>query len=486
MTDGDRDRLLAALSGLLGPRGLLTGPEEMVPFTTEFRGRHSGHAIAVALPSSIAEASEAVRLATDAGLAVFPQGGNSGLCYGTVPKDGLVIGLRRLAECRMLDVESGLMTVDAGATLSQVHEWAGEAGLAFPMYLGSEGTAQIGGLLSTNAGGTGVLRYGSMRALCVGIEAVLADGRVLSDLAGLAKDNTGYQVRQLFVGAEGTLGLVTGATLRLVPMIRTRAHAWLSVADPTMAVTLLARLKIACGDVLEAFEMIDHAQAQWVISHVTGARLPFAEPPDWSVMIELASMRDEPELADRLETVLAEAWNEGLILDAVVAKTEKQAREIWHFRHSVTEANRTEGIGVVLDTAVRTRDVPAFIEAATQAVLDAYPMAQRGIVSHLGDGNVHFIVMFPRDWWTNQPDPTAIELQVEQIVHDIAFRFGGTFSAEHGIGRKLTTEMVRLVDPVRLSMMIAIKKALDPDNLMNPDAVLPANYLKSDIVSAEK
>ncbi|WP_145962776.1 FAD-binding oxidoreductase [Mangrovicoccus ximenensis] len=424
-------------------------------------------------PSAAQSPAAAIAAAEPTGLPVFPQGGNTGLCYGAVPRDGLVVAMSRMRTVRGFDRASGLLTVEAGMTLAEVHEFAAREGLQFPLHLGSEGTAQIGGLISTNAGGTGVLRYGAMRDLVAGVELVLADGRVLDDLAALPKDNRGYPLRHLVAGAEGTLGLVTAATLRLSPAMQDRAHAWLAVETAEQALELASRLRAEAGDVLEALELLDRAQVSYVQRHIPGTRMPFAETPAWSLMVELASTRADAGMQGLLECALESAFEDGLIRDAVIAQSAGQGAEIWHFRHSVTEANARQGVGVVMDTSVRPGRIAQFIADADAVTEARFPEAERAITAHIGDGNVHYIVMFPQDAWAAHADPIAKEMEVETAIHDVVARHGGSFSAEHGIGRKLATEMSRLGDPVRLEILRGIKAAFDPEGLMNPGVLLP-------------
>ncbi|PST22541.1 FAD-binding oxidoreductase [Mesorhizobium plurifarium] len=449
----------------------------MVPFVTDFRGRWAGEAVAVALPADTGQAAEVMRLAFEHELPIYPLGGNTGLCYGAVPvapgrRAGIVLGLGRMTGLRGVDCAANVLTVDAGMTLAAVHAVAAREDRQFPLHLGSEGTAQIGGLISTNAGGTGVLRYGTMRDLVCGIEAVLPDGRILRDLDALKKNNSGYDLKQLFIGAEGTLGLVTGAALRMRQQVRSRAHAWVSVTDPVAAVELLSRLQDRCGETIEAFEMLNRAEVDCVLAHIPRARSPFDVTPEWSVMIELGDTDPATDLMPALEEVLGAAMEAGLAHDAMIAQNEAQAKDIWHVRHSVTEAHKIEGVGIVHDTAVPISKVPNFIAAADAMTAERFPEAGRLIVAHLGDGNVHYIVMFPHDDWRALADKEAKALDVEMAVHDIASRFGGTISAEHGIGRKLTSELERLGDPVKIAVMRDIKRVLDPKNIMNPGALI--------------
>lgn len=472
--------MLERLRDILGEKGLITDPHEMEPWITDWRQRRRGRALCVVEPASTQEVAAVVALCAAEGQPIFPVGGNTGLCFGAVPesdrsdKPGIVLSLRRMNKIRAIDRATGLATVDAGVVLGDLHEAAKREGRQFPLYLGSEGSAQIGGLISTNAGGTGVVRYGPMRDLVAGLEVVLADGRVLNDLAGLRKDNTGYMLRHLFIGAEGTLGVITGAALRLHPLTPNSAHAWVSVVDPAAAVTLLAALQDRAGSYIQAFELVSASQFELVRRHVERVRFPFAEIPAWSVLIELGSEDASTALGTILEEVLGGFLETGEILDAAVAASEQQAAEFWHVRHSVSEANKKEGIGIVHDVAVRSSDAAAFITAADAVAADRFPQAKTQVVCHLGDGNVHYILMFQRGFWDALPDQDGFALEVERAIHDAAAKFGGTFSAEHGVGRKLTEELERLADPLRYELMLRVKALFDPQNLMNPGVLLAA------------
>lgn len=470
--------MLDRLRSIVGDKGLLSDPADMAPWLSDWRGRRTGKAIAVVSPANIAEAAAVVALCAKEEQPIFPVGGNTGLCFGAVPesdrpnKPGIVISMRRMNRIRAIDRATGLATVDAGVVLAELHNAATEINRQFPLYLGSEGSAQIGGLISTNAGGTGVLRYGPMRDLVAGLEVIMPDGRVLSDLVGLRKDNTGYMLRHLFIGAEGTLGLITGATLKLFPRMSNAAHAWVSVPDPAAAVTLLAAFQDRAGSYIQAFELVSASQFEFVKRHIERVRFPFATIPAWSVLIELGSEDASTALNDILEKTLGEYLDKGTVLDAAVAASEQQAADFWHVRHSVSEANKKEGIGIVHDVAVRTSDVAAFIADADKVAATHYPQAVTAVVCHLGDGNVHYILMFPRDFWNTLKDPETFALEVEQTVHNVAARYSGTFSAEHGVGRKLTEELQRLADPLRYELMGRVKQMFDPKGLMNPGVLL--------------
>ncbi len=472
--------MLDRLQAIVGDKGIAADPAGMAPWLIDFRQRRRGTALAVVAPASTDEVAAVVRLCAAERQPIFPVGGNTGLCFGAVPESpwpdrpGIVLSLRRMARIRAIDLATGLATVDAGVVLGDLHAAAAAVQRQVPLYLGSEGSAQIGGLISTNAGGTGVVRYGPMRDLVAGLEVVLADGRVLSDLVGLRKDNTGYMLRYLFIGAEGTLGVVTGAALRLHPLTPHTAHAWVSVADPAAAVALLTALQERAGAAIQAYELVSAAQFELVRRHLPEVRIAFAELPPWSVMIELGSADAGAGLGAALEEVLGRFLESGQVLDALIAKSGQEAAGFWQVRHSVTEANMKEGIGIVHDIALRTSDVAAFIAEADAVAARRYPQARPMVVAHLGDGNVHYILMFQRGFWTGLADPDAFALEVERAIHDVAARYSGTFSAEHGIGRKLTEELARLADPLRYELMGRVKQLFDPHGLMNPGVLLPA------------
>jgi len=353
------DKMLARLSEIVGPRGLVSEAADMRSWLTDWRGRKTGQALCVVLPASTEEVVGVMHLAAAAGQPIFPQGGNTGLCFGAVPdsgradRPGIVLSLSRMNRIRDIDQASDLMTVDAGVILANVHAVANTVNRQFPLHLGSEGSAQIGGLISTNAGGTAVLRYGPMRDLVAGLEVVLADGRVLNDLGGLRKNNTGYPLRQLFVGAEGTLGVITGATLRLYPKPVRSASAWLALDTPEQAVALLTHFRELAGSHIEAFELLSASQVALVARHIARVRIPFEPIPAWSLMVELASSDSHTDLDALLQQALEQGAGAGLIADAVLATSKQQAADIWHVRHSLSEANKKAGIGIVHDISSR-------------------------------------------------------------------------------------------------------------------------------------
>jgi FAD/FMN-containing dehydrogenase len=425
------------------------------------------------LPATTEQAAVAVGKAAAYGVPVFPQGGNTGLCYGAVPSgsSGILLALSRLNRIRTVDRRNSSLVCDAGAVLAKVHEAAGEVGRQFPLHLGSEGSAQIGGLISTNAGGTGVLRYGAMRDLVLGLEVVLADGRIWNGLTALRKDNTAYDLKHFFIGAEGTLGVVTGAALKLSPAMRARADAWVAVRSPQNALDLLGLFQDVFDTRIQAFELLSASEVEIAVVNVPGNRIPFSSSPPWSVLIELGDTDAESPLTSRLETTLSAAMEAGTVEDAVIAQSETQAASFWRLRHTLSEANKRHGMSHTHDVSVPVGSVPAFIDAADRMLEERFPQAVSLAVSHLGDGNVHYIAMYSHEQWAAVTDPDATVQELQTAVHDIAACFGGSFSAEHGIGRKLVGELQRLTEPLELEMLRAVKRSFDPENRLNPGVI---------------
>lgn len=474
-----RDHSLTFLDeaeALLGPKGFTTLADDIEPWVTDWRGRYTGRALALTSPASTAEVSALVRLCAKHGIPIVPQGGNSGMAGGATPDSSgaaILLSLRRMNAIRSLDAAAGQAVCDAGVILQTFHEAAEQAGMRFPLTLGGKGSATIGGLISTNAGGTQVLRHGTMRAQVLGIEAVLADGSVFDSLTVLKKDNRGFDLKQLLIGSEGTLGIVTAATLRLLPAPKARATAWVGLSTITDARTLLRRVDRALGDTLEGFEVVPAHCLDSVLAHLPNARSPLGDRHAWNALIECVSVDGEDTaLRERLEYALAEAAEEGLLTDAVIAANEKQAEDFWLLRDSISAGERALGPAVQHDISVPVERMPEFIIAALPAVEDAHPGTTAVAFGHLGDGNVHFHVLAPKGavagHW-EEHEGKAISAQ----VYDLVTQWGGSISAEHGIGQMKVAELGRLGDPVALAMMRAIKAALDPQGLLNPGKLLP-------------
>ena len=461
---------LAEAAALLGPRGLTQDAELMAPWLTDWRGRYTGSALALASPASTEEVAKLVRLCARHGVPIVPQGGNSGMSGGATPDasgTALLLSLRRMNRIIALDPAARTVTCEAGVILQSLHNSAETAGLRFPLTLGGKGSATIGGLISTNAGGTQVLRHGSMRDQVLGIEAVLPDGSVYSALTPLKKDNRGFDLKQLFIGAEGTLGIVTAATLRLVSAVEGRCVVWAGLASIQQARALLLHCEAGAGAALEGFEVLPQGCLDAVLAYLPEARAPLSRSQSWHALIELVGV-DAAALAEQL---LSAALDRGIAADAVVAASEAQAEAFWILRDSISPAERAKGPAMQHDIAVPVARMADFLDAAVPLIEGAWPGTRAFGFGHLGDGNVHFHVQAPpgvdRQAW-EENDGKAISRQ----VHDLVTNWYGTISAEHGIGQMKVDELARLGDPVALSLLARVKAALDPDGLLNPGKLL--------------
>lgn len=467
------EKLVQAWGDVVGAANVLTSPEESAPYLTDWRGRYHGAARAVVRPGSTAEVAEIVRLCSEAGVPVVPQGGNTGLCGGATPSvagDALLINLGRMNRIRAVDTDNNTLCVEAGCTLAAVQAAAAANDRLFPLSLASEGSCTIGGNLSTNAGGVQVLRYGNTRDLILGLEVVLADGRVWDGLRGLRKDNTGYDLKHLFIGAEGTLGVVTAAVVKLFPAQNARATAWVSVVDPGAAVSLLGYLRARCGDRVSAFELVGRNALDLVLKHIPGARDPLQAPAGWSTLIELTDAGADDALAGMLEAALGDAMQDGVAVDAVIAASGAQADALWALRENISEAQRIEGVSIKHDVSVPVSRIPGFLERADAALRAAWPGVRIVAFGHIGDGNLHYNLSRP------QAEDNAVFIarteEVNRIVHDLVASFGGSISAEHGLGQLKRDEVLRYKSAVEMDLMRAVKRAIDPAMLMNPGKVL--------------
>jgi FAD/FMN-containing dehydrogenase len=464
---------IAALQDLLGPGGSLAAASDRAPFETDFRGLHRGTTPLVALPDTTERVAALVRLCAQERIAIVPQGGNTSYCGGATPNPGgseILVSLRRLRRIRAVDAAGDSLTAEAGCVLADLQAAAAAAGRLLPMSLGSEGSATLGGIVSTNAGGTAVLRYGMMRSLVLGLEAVLPDGRVLNQLSGLRKDNTGYDLKQLFIGAEGTLGIVTAATLRLFPRPAFTATAFAALPSPAAALALLGRLRECLGETVTTFELVPRIALEFVCRHVAAARDPFASPSPWYALVEATTSADDAHFSDRFETAFADAIERQLVADAVTAKSGTQRDALWRLREAIPEAQGREGASLKHDISVEPSRLPAFMEAGRELLERLAPGARLVAYGHLGDGNLHYNLSEPAGG-----DGGALASRTAEIrraVHDLVVAHGGSFSAEHGIGQSKVGELERYEDPAALDVMRAIKLALDPLGLMNPGKVL--------------
>ena len=464
---------LNQLRAIVGPPGYLDQASDVEPYTVDHRKLYKGATPLVLRPDSTDQVAAIMRLCNEAGIGVVPVGGNTSYCGGATPsEDGsqIVLSLARMKRVRCVDPLNYAMIVEAGCVLAEVQAAAAAADRLFPLSLGSEGSCQLGGNLSTNAGGTAVLRYGMMRDLILGLEVVLPDGRILNGLSALRKDNTGYDLRDLFIGAEGTLGVITAAACKLFSRPKSVVTAVVAIAEPHAAVALLSRLRSASGDSVATFELIPRPALDLVLRHVNQTSDPFDQPFNWYVLLEVAGGRDEAALRDAVESELAAALEHSEALDAVIAQNEAQRELFWRLRETIPEAQRRDGASIKHDVSVTTSLLPQFIIEASAAVLQIEPKGRIIAYGHLGDGNLHFNVSQPAGG--NGAAFEALAPRINRAVHDLIARYGGSFSAEHGIGKLKRGDMQRYKSPVALDVMRSIKQALDPKGIMNPGKVL--------------
>ena len=466
--------LLDKLGSLLGPKGFAAGAAEMAPWLTDWRGRYRGQAAALLSPASREETAEIVRLCAAEGVPLVPQGGNTSMVGGATPDasgEALILSLRRMNRIRSLDPGANLATCEAGVILEALHDAARAIGRRFPLTLAARGSATIGGLVSTNAGGTQVLRFGTMRSLVLGVEAVMADGSLYEGLSPLKKDNRGYSLTQLLIGAEGTLGIVTAASLRLVPAAGERTVAWAGCATPEAAMQLLRHLEAAVGEAIESFELVPAASLDLVLEHIPGVRPPLSRPQPWNALVEAVAPMAAASPEKPLYEALRSALETGLVADATIAASEAQADALWRLRDSISEAEKKDGPAAKHDVAVPVADMPGFVIDAAREVEARFPGARVNAFGHLGDGNIHFNVRAPAGvgaaWLEGEGEA------VTAFVHDLVTAAGGSISAEHGIGQMKLAELARLAGPARLGAIRAIKQALDPKGIMNPGKLVP-------------
>jgi len=468
-----RQQLISAARELLGPNAVVTDPANIATWVTDWRGRVHGAAPAMLAPASTEEAAAIVTLAAEHCVPLVPQGGNTGMVAGaTPPGDGsaLLLSMRRMNRIRAIGAGERLAVAEAGVVLATLHEAAAATDLRFPLTLGSRGSCTIGGLASTNAGGTQVLKFGTMRALVAGIEAVLPDGSIYDGLTDLKKDNRGYSIDQLLIGAEGTLGVITAVALRLVPAIASRAVAWAGVASPAGALDLLRFLEANTGSV-EGFELVPQDSLRLVLDHIPGTRPPLAGDHRWQVLVEAATSDPGFDVTAEMQRLLATALEKRIIDDAVIAASEAQAEAFWKIRDSISEAERAEGQTLAHDISVPVAAMPRFLVEASAEVERSFPRVVASGFGHLGDGNIHFHVRAGShaapDWYNQEGEA------ITRFVDDLVTAAGGSISAEHGIGQLKLREFERLASPARLHALRAIKQALDPLGIMNPGKLVP-------------
>lgn len=461
---------LDQLGKISDERMITTDASDMQPWLTDWRGRYHGHAMAMVSPANTQQLSEIVKLAAQHGVALVPQGGNSGMVGGATPDksgDAIILSLRKMNKIRAFDKADKLIVAEAGVILQNLHEIAQEKSLRFPLTLGGKGSATVGGLISTNAGGTQVLRHGNMRALVHGIEAVLPDGSIYNGLSVLKKDNRGYDIKHLLIGAEGTLGIVTAASLRLVPDIIDRAVLWVGLESTAKARELLLFMQDKAGHALEGFEILPQHCLDNVLHHIPGTRSPIQGKAGWHALIELVRDNDDAlEPSDLAQNLLEQALEKDLILDATISASETQAEAFWKIRDSISESERAQGPAMQHDISVPVAKMGDFINVVGAEIESIFAGTKAAAFGHMGDGNVHFHIIAPKGADAHWNDGQGKEISA--LMHDRVIEWGGSISAEHGIGQMKRDELERLSDPARLMVLRGIKSALDPKNIMNP------------------
>ncbi|HUQ09749.1 MAG TPA: FAD-binding oxidoreductase [Steroidobacteraceae bacterium] len=466
-------RLNEGLVQAAGADALITDPARTAPMLRDHRSQYRGHALAVVAPADVAAVSRVLAFCNQHHIGVVPQGGNTSYCGGATPdasSSQVLLSLARLNRVRAIDQANYTLTAESGCVLAELQKAAIDADRYLPLSLGSEGSCMLGGNLSTNAGGLNVIHYGMARELVLGLEVVLPDGRVLDTLTGLRKDNTGYDIKSLFLGAEGTLGVITAACIKLYPALRSHATAFVAVRDPEAAVSLLGALRSASGDSVTSFELIPRIGVDLTVKHIPGVTDPLNLPASWYVLCELSSARANDTLGAVLQQTLEAALQKGWITDAAVAQNLREREAFWRLRESIPEAQRKDGASLKHDISVPVSQVPRFIEVAGDWVARHVPQGVLVAYGHLGDGNLHFNIN--QRAGTQAAQLQAVEPKLKRAIHDLVRDFGGSFSAEHGIGQLKVFELERYANPVELELMKRVKKAFDPNNIMNPGKVV--------------
>ena len=472
--------LINSLRESVGSQYVFTDAQDIAPYVEDWRGRYRGEVQAVVLPADTDQVSAVVKLCAAKGIKVIAQGGHTGLVGGATPVNAkladasapVIIAMRRMNRIREIDIVGNTMVAESGCVLQTLQQAAIEQDRIYGVTFGAQGSCQIGGNVSTNAGGTGVLKYGNTRDQVLGLEVVLPDGRVWNGLRVLRKDNAGYNLKHLFIGGEGTLGIVTAVSLRLHPKPKVTVTAWLTVDSVDRALECLVELQSVAGERVAAFELLNQEQLKTVLWHYPDVRLPADPMSPYAVLVELTDTYARADLNGLLEETLGQLAERGVLRDAAIATSESQRAAFWHIRHGISEANRRAGMGLSTDVAVPVKSLAVFIENASRAVLKRWPDVKIVLVSHMGDGNVHFIPRFSFEDWAKVSEQGKQADEVRAIVHDEAAALGGTFSAEHGVGYVLTDELIRLRSSIELELMHKVRHAIDPDEIMNPGKVI--------------
>lgn len=460
------------INHIVGEKSIISKVEDMLPYVTDWRGRYAGRAALVVKPATTEEVAAIVKLCTETRTPIVAQGGNTSLCGASVPDDtgaAIVLNLSRMHRVREIDVDNNTLSVEAGCVLQTIQQTASDVDRLFPLSLASEGTCQIGGNIATNAGGTSVLRYGNMRDLVLGLECVLPNGDIWHGLRGLRKDNTGYDLKQLFIGSEGTLGVITAAVLKLYPQPKARATALVALASAEDGLDLLNVVKQNFGDRLTGFEVMMRVCLDLVFRHIPNTQDPFAQRYPWCALVELTDTHAQNDLTEDLQNELVKFMQTHKVQDAVVARSVAQSNQLWHLRENISEAQRLEGISIKHDISVSVSRVPQFISEASDALVKQFHGIRIVAFGHMGDGNIHFNCSKP-----DAQDNAAFIAQTEQVnrlVHDKVHALNGSISAEHGIGQLKRGELLRYKSDVEIELMRALKKTFDPNNIMNPGKI---------------
>jgi FAD/FMN-containing dehydrogenase len=464
------DDLIAKFTDIVGANYATSDQSVIAPHLVELRGLYQGASPLLLKPNSTEQVSHILKLANDNTLTVVPQGGNTGLVGGQVPNGDIIISLSRMNKIREVDVLGSVMVLDAGVILANAQKAAEEHNLLFPLSLGSEGTCQIGGNLSSNAGGTAVVAYGNTRELCMGLEVVLPTGEIWHGLRRLKKDNTGYDLRDLFIGAEGTLGIVTGAVLKLFPQPIGREVMYVGLDSPDAALELFNIARNMCGPSLTGFELMPRFGVEITIKNIDGCRDPLDTPHNWYALIEISSGQSEEAARQMIEGLFEKAFDTGIANDAVLAESESQRKAFWHMRESMSEAQRPEGGSIKHDISVPIAKVPEFLRQASIAVNEYMPNVRICAFGHLGDGNIHYNISQPVD--ADKQEFLSYWHSLNTVVHAIVLEMNGSISAEHGIGQLKRDELASIREPIEIELMQRIKRSFDPQGIMNPNKLL--------------
>ncbi len=467
------DALMSRFAGIVGERNALREASDLAPHLVENRGLYHGTSPLLLRPSTTQEVAAIMKLASESRTAIVPQTGNTGLVGGQTPRSGasdVILSLDRMNRVRDIDPVANVIVVDGGCILDEVHKAAEKVERMFPLSLGSQGSCRIGGNLATNAGGTAVLAYGNMRQLCLGLEVVLPTGEIWDGLRRLKKDNTGYDLRDLFIGSEGTLGIITGAVLKLFPKPLGHQVAFAGLKSPADALKLFERASTLCGSALTGFELMPRIGVEFTAKHIPGVRDPLETPHPWYALIDISSSDSAGTAQTMVETLLEQGFEAGIVQDAVIASSESQRQALWHMRESMSDAQKPEGGSIKHDVSVPVSHVPAFMDEAESAVLRAIPDARICAFGHMGDGNIHYNISQPVG--ADKSAFLARWREINEIVHGIVLSFGGSISAEHGIGQLKRDELAAIRPAIEMELMRRIKTAFDPAGIMNPGKVV--------------